>query len=131
MLESTEEEILEVLKNLNKSPRSNSESILHLHSPWMINHTNFEFIVPSGNYTSIFLVTNIYLDQMSFQLYFMFSVLDMSSIITAVGAFGLKPRLIAHPRNVVSDNFELDAFPQLVFSSFRKLFWHSLNFFMT
>ncbi|VBB26746.1 unnamed protein product [Acanthocheilonema viteae] len=64
VLESSEEEILQVLKNLNKSPRGNN------------------------------------------------GILDMSSITTVVGAFGLKPKLVAHPRSVVDNNFELDAFPQ-------------------
>ncbi|VDK86093.1 unnamed protein product [Onchocerca ochengi] len=64
ILDSSEEEILQILKNLNKSLRSNSE------------------------------------------------ILDMSTITTIVGAFGLKPKLVAQPRNVVSDDFELDAFPQ-------------------
>ncbi|CAG9531003.1 unnamed protein product [Cercopithifilaria johnstoni] len=64
VLESSEEEILQVLKGLNKSPRSNSEK------------------------------------------------LDMFSITTVVGAFGLKPKLVAYPRNAIVNNVELDAFPQ-------------------
>lgn len=38
----------------------------------------------------------------------------MSSITTVVGAFGMKPKLIARPRSAVNDGFELDVFPQLV-----------------
>ncbi|KAM3716428.1 Translation initiation factor IF-2 [Dirofilaria immitis] len=64
VLGSSEEEILQILKNLNKSPNSNNET------------------------------------------------LDMSSITTIVGAFGMKPRLVAQSRNVVKIDFELDAFPQ-------------------
>uniref|UniRef100_A0A0R3RVT8 Tr-type G domain-containing protein n=1 Tax=Elaeophora elaphi TaxID=1147741 RepID=A0A0R3RVT8_9BILA len=64
VLESSEEEILQVLKNLNKSPRSNSE------------------------------------------------ILGTSSITAVVGAFGLKPKLTAHPRSTIDDGLELDAFPQ-------------------
>ncbi|VDN84408.1 unnamed protein product [Brugia pahangi] len=36
----------------------------------------------------------------------------MSTITTVVGAFGLKPKLIPHPRTIVNEHFELDAFPQ-------------------
>lgn len=43
------------------------------------------------------------------------SVLDMSSVTSVVGAFGLKPKLVQRSRNVVGDDDELDAFPQFVF----------------
>ncbi|VIO99051.1 Elongation factor Tu GTP binding domain containing protein [Brugia malayi] len=64
VLGSSDEEIFQVLKNINNSPRINNEK------------------------------------------------LDMSTITTVVGAFGLKPKLIPHPRSIVSEHFELDAFPQ-------------------
>ncbi|VDN05484.1 unnamed protein product [Thelazia callipaeda] len=63
VIQSTEQEVLQVLKTLNKLPENNNEA------------------------------------------------LDMSRIVSVVGAFGLKPKLIQRPRSGAEQDFELDAFP--------------------
>lgn len=70
---------------------------------------------------------NIYFYRILLKSNLLFLVLDLPSIITVVGAFGLKSKLVPHPRRIVDNNFELDAFPQLV----SPLFKRSLHYFVT